>query len=336
MENELQKPTVLVLGPGGMKGFLQLGALFFLEKKGYIDEINSISGCSIDSIIGLLLICGYSVYEIIEEAIHFDLFSDVNSVDLSQLFSKMGVLPHSYRDRLIYLVRSKLGVVPSLGDLYLMTRISFSVVSMNLDLGKPVYFTSKTYPELSCVDAVTLSCNIPFVFERIRYRNHTYIDGAFGDPLLVSIFDEPKGKNLILVLYIADKKSSPTSKKEEMMWYVNSIVHCSIDRIRDLTIENFGKNILPIRLRSTSTDTLGITFSSEKKISFLNDGIDIVSQWYSKKTNSSLEEIFSDGKTYYFETEVPIPIEKEEKDPNVVFIPFSSNDIIKEFPNVSK
>ena len=39
------KPSVLVLGPGGIKGHLELGALLILEKEGYLSNIHQFVEC---------------------------------------------------------------------------------------------------------------------------------------------------------------------------------------------------------------------------------------------------------------------------------------------------
>ena len=44
-------PKVLILPPGGVQGFLTLGSLKFLVDVGYLDEVDTIIGCSIGSII---------------------------------------------------------------------------------------------------------------------------------------------------------------------------------------------------------------------------------------------------------------------------------------------
>ena len=77
---EIWKPDVLVLGPGAIKGFYMLGGLSKLEHNGYLSNVKVWVGVSIGSVISLLLICGYSIKEIIEIAINTDILSEMNDV----------------------------------------------------------------------------------------------------------------------------------------------------------------------------------------------------------------------------------------------------------------
>ena len=81
-------PNVLVLGPGGIKGFAELGALIFLESVNYIDSIDTIVGCSVGSVIGLLLIIGYSATEILSEVIQSSIFDEIGSISLKDIKEK--------------------------------------------------------------------------------------------------------------------------------------------------------------------------------------------------------------------------------------------------------
>lgn len=66
--NKNWRPQALVLSPRGEKGFLQLGALAYLDGKHFLTDVKTICGCSVGSIIGLLYASGCKPTEIIDHA----------------------------------------------------------------------------------------------------------------------------------------------------------------------------------------------------------------------------------------------------------------------------
>ena len=59
------KPDIIVLGPGGSKGYIQLGALLRLELDNLLSNVVQYVGCSVGAIISLLMVVGYSANDII-------------------------------------------------------------------------------------------------------------------------------------------------------------------------------------------------------------------------------------------------------------------------------
>src|SRR5437762_49683 len=86
-------PTVLVLGPGGIKGFIELGALLYFEQQTqFLSQIKIIIGVSIGSMIGLLYTSGFTVSDIIEMALTMDFFKDIFSFSAINITKKMGLI----------------------------------------------------------------------------------------------------------------------------------------------------------------------------------------------------------------------------------------------------
>jgi len=58
-EKSLWKPDVIVLGPGGAKGYLELGALLKFEEVDYFENVKYWTGCSIGSAAALMMRCSW-------------------------------------------------------------------------------------------------------------------------------------------------------------------------------------------------------------------------------------------------------------------------------------
>ncbi len=185
--------NVLMIGAGGFKGFYYLGAIAELEKQHWLDNIHTIIGVSVGSILGLL----YTVYPA----------DELVSIASSTSFLTMFKLHASLADMVVHqsiidtsdfvselsrLLIVKIGFVPTLSQLYTITGIRFITVSTNMSKCEPVYLSSLTHPDMSCIEAVMKSASVPVIFKQLRDENQCVMaDGVFSDPYPVHLFEQP-------------------------------------------------------------------------------------------------------------------------------------------------
>jgi predicted acylesterase/phospholipase RssA len=281
-------PNVLTLGPGGVKGFIELGAITFLENRGFIDKIDTIVGCSVGSIIGLLLIVGYTSLEIITEVFGTVLFDDIGALDFKDAGKNTGIMNHEkIRITLTKLIRLKMGMVPTLHQLYSTKRIIFSVVTYNLTDDKTVYLTAETDPDLSCIDAIILSCNIPLIFYRSKYKGCTYIDGAFGDPYPILKYDTDDNK--ILGIYI-DSDTDDT-EDGDAWWYANRIIKCSMNELRRRSIKNSSSRCRHLRLTKKGLTGSLFSYTTDDRRRMISSGYSSARDFYQEITGIDVNEM---------------------------------------------
>lgn len=286
--NNIWTPNVLVLGPGGVKGFIELGAITFLENRGFIDRVNTIVGCSVGSIIGLLLIVGYTSLDIITEVFGTALFDDIGSINFKDVRRNTGLMGHeAIRETLTALIRDKMGMVPTLEQLHSSKGIDFCVVTYNLTDDKAIYITAETDPDLSCIDAIILSCNIPLIFYRSRYRDKTFIDGAFGDPYPILKYDI--GENQILGLYIDSEMDD--NEDGDTWWYVNRVIRCSMNELRRRSIQASSDRCrhLPLTTKGLKGNMFSYTMDDRRRM--LSNGYSAASDFYQEVTGIDINEI---------------------------------------------
>ena len=270
MEREWS-PTVLVLGPGGMKGILELGALLKLEKSGILANVNTYVGCSVGSIISLLLVCGYKVEEILKEAIVISIF-DLMSIDISNMVNSMGILgTDKIKDKLSSMVKAKCGYVPTLEKLWLQTGKILTVTTYNVSCSNVEVINRDNNPDLSCIHAVMLSCNIPIICQQLQFHGCLYADGAIGNPYPVDVYDN--GKRDILGIYIT---SLGANNKAGYLW---RIAQSSINEITKRIIKSCSDRCKHIVLESPTIDTSGLTFTKETKATLIVSGWDKASEF---------------------------------------------------------
>lgn len=274
------KPTHLVLGPGGVKGLYFLGLLHYFENANFLDNIKGYSGSSVGAMIALLKTCGYTSRDIIMMAIDTNLFNDFYNVNfgskLAEMKTNFGIVSNSnIRDKLRDAVIKKYDRVVTMHELHLITGIDLQIVTFNRTKETKLYINHLTCPDMDVVTAVLLSINIPLLFYRMTYKDDEYIDGGFCDPLPITPFDN--GINQILAVYIhtgLSQKIDNSSWFANLTGYLHQIVTTSIHCLRDYILATSSSKVDFIELRSTSTDTTGVSLSVEEKTEMIFSGME--------------------------------------------------------------
>lgn len=176
--------TTLVLSGGGAKGIIHLGVLQQYYEKKLLQDIKIGVGTSVGTIILYLLFIGYTPSEIFMESQLFDFqeFKDITDINIGKLLKNSGMINIDILiQKIDYLSVQKIGYSPSLSELYELTGKELIVTTYNLTRGQSEYKSYHTDPDINCLDAIRLSCNIPIVFYKCIYDKCVYIDGAFID-----------------------------------------------------------------------------------------------------------------------------------------------------------
>lgn len=262
-------PNVLVLGPGGGKGFLELGALFELTKSGFLSKIDTYVGVSVGSIISLLLVVGYTVEEIITLSVEIKLFHGIADLAWRDIKDNIGLLSNeSIKTKLSSAVTKKLGYIPSLKSIYMITGIRFTAISYNVTDEVVAVLSESLYPDMSCVDAVMLSMNIPFIFYQLVLGEKVYIDGALGNPYPVDLVDN--GTNKVLGLYIEENMNPDKGSS----YYLHKVLHVSMTELRKRIISGTSANCKHIKLTTDIMDTVGLSLTNRQKAILIASGME--------------------------------------------------------------
>ena len=132
------KPEILVLSSGGSKGLAHLGALSYYEMKNQLTNIHTFVGCSIGSMICLLLNVGYRASELAELFLYFKLDYQTG---LSNIIDDYGFYDmKQLKEKLSKMVMDKLGMVPTLKQLYELTKKRLLISTYNVDRLETYYF----------------------------------------------------------------------------------------------------------------------------------------------------------------------------------------------------
>jgi len=269
-EDQIWKPNVFVLGPGGAKGYLELGLLLKFEQECYLDRVNAFVGCSIGSSISLLTVAGYSVTEIINDCININIINDITDLNIEHLKESPGLLRiKTVEDLLKLRIQQKYGMIPTLKQLYMATGILLIIVTFNLDKMRVEYLSKDTDPNLSCVEAIMMSMAVPALICPRIYNGNVYVDGAIGDPYPILILDN--GENDILGVYIDSEHSSHSSDRS-IPRYLYRCAQASMKVLREQAIKNASERCKHIALKTPVLDTTGISLTSDSKKTMIESG----------------------------------------------------------------
>lgn len=272
------KPNIIVIGPGGINSYIELGSLLKLESENYLKNVNHFIGCSSGAVVALLIVAGYKISEIIEESLNTDILKDMSDIEsIKEILEHNNLtnnnsIENCLRDKLV----EKFAIDLTFQQLYMATGINLTIVTYNVDKERPEYLSKDTEPNLSCVTATIMSMSIPILMKRRMYKGFEYIDGSLGNPYPVDIHDN--NENNILGIYIINDHKN-TNKP---ISFIYKVAASSITQLRNRIIDNSTKKCkhlgLQVPLKEISDSLSDNRFKSmlirsgyEKATSFIEE-----------------------------------------------------------------
>lgn len=174
----------LVISGGGPLGLRYLGALEKLEQEEFwkFDEIESIYGTSIGSIIGAFICLKYD-WETLNKYIIERPWHDAFKVNAKQLFDSYynkGLFDKKITEIIFkpLLVAKDLELNITLKEFYEYSKIDLHIFTFELNKFETVELSHTTHPEMGLLQALTMSSALPGIFMPTIVDNCCYIDGG--------------------------------------------------------------------------------------------------------------------------------------------------------------
>ena len=176
----------LVISGGGPVLVHVLGAIQHLEENNYIDrkEIKSIYGTSAGAIVGVLLCLGFD-WETIRDYIIKRPWQDVFPVKVQNIFdayTKKGVFDIKTFEKCFrpLLDAKDINMDINLEDFYKLSNIELHLFAFEINEYKIHDVSYLTYPKLSLLSAIQMSCALPLLVTPVCIEDKCYIDGGFS------------------------------------------------------------------------------------------------------------------------------------------------------------
>jgi predicted acylesterase/phospholipase RssA len=183
-KKNINKIEHLVLSGGAYLGLYEYGALKYLSNEGFIDieNIKSIHGTSIGGLLSVILSLKIDWTHLTEYFIKRPWYKmiQLNPNMFFDVIPNKGLLGKPF---FISLCKPLFETVDisldiTLKELYDKTNIELYLYSVNLNTYLIEQLSYKKYPELKVIDAIHMTCALPYIFQPVWYNNSFYIDGS--------------------------------------------------------------------------------------------------------------------------------------------------------------
>lgn len=247
----------LIISGGGPVGIRFLSALEILNLENYwnINDIESIYGTSVGSILGVMICLKYD-WETLNNYILNRPWHDAIKVTPKQLFESYynkGIFDRKIVEVLFKpLLQAKdLSLLITLEELYNYSNIDLHIFTFEVNSFKNTELSHTTHPNLSLLDAIFMSSALPGLFIPTLIDDCCYIDGGLmcNYPINECLRDHPNEDECLGIVYSykgGDKSTINISINEtsSLLDYINCITINSMNYIRDsITIAKI-KNVI--------------------------------------------------------------------------------------------
>jgi predicted acylesterase/phospholipase RssA len=243
----------LVISGGGPLGLRYLGALEKLEKENFwkVDSIESIYGTSVGSMIGAFICLKYD-WETLNKYIIERPWNDAFKINAKQIVD-------SYYNKGLFDVKlieiifkpllqaKNMEINVTLKEFYEFSKIDFHIFTFELNNFETVELSHITHPNLSLLQALTMSSAFPGIFMPTIIDKKCYIDGGVmcNYPINQCLRDNTN-KDEILGIKISYGKDNNAEVTEELslLEYIMCVTNNAMNFIRStVKLENIDNTI---------------------------------------------------------------------------------------------
>jgi len=156
------------------------------EELNIMNDVRTLVGCSVGSIMCFLIAIGYSADQIIDLLMAFqerlEKESDMedNLVDLFSFPETYGLNNGSVLNEFFQFALKRKTELEDITFIEMGKRFGKNIVicGANLTNGKTDYFNMDAHPDMSILLAMRISCSVPFIFTPVKYKDCFYVDGG--------------------------------------------------------------------------------------------------------------------------------------------------------------
>lgn len=264
------KFTRLVLSGGGSKGLAILGALHYIHENNGLGNIEEYWGTSVGSIITLLLCIGYTPFEIFHKFFMMNYFQGEYALDITTILQNSALCPiELLGSKVRQFVETKLGpgANPTFFELYQSFGKKIHIIGANVDTMREVNFNVDTYPLMHILEAIEISCDLPYLFTRKRFNGETYVDGGFINNYAINEADDNKH----YVLGICASGETIATNNDNIGWLYR-LLYMPITQLHRERVNKLSDKCTNIDLQINNISIIEMSPSKNKKIEVFSEG----------------------------------------------------------------
>lgn len=270
----------LVLPGGGLKGFCLLGSIQACLDSGLLFDVKNYVGTSIGAILSYLFAIGYTPVEIMVAIYTNKWLERMQHYNLVAMINGNGATTFTHlQEALEKLTVNKIGQFITLGKLKEKYGKTLICVTYNMSTCTTEYLGPDNYPDLPCITALRMSCNIPLIFDRFVYMDQYYIDGGISDNFPIKKGEEIGEKILGIHLKITEK-SLQDNPEDGLVFYFLRLLQIPIVQATKYKVESASDKctVIPV-----DTGELKASFEfdvkSKVRLDMFSMGYNAVKNW---------------------------------------------------------
>jgi predicted acylesterase/phospholipase RssA len=281
----------LVLSGGSYKGLYSIGSLNFLEENNFYDKknIESIDAVSVGSIIGAFICLGVSWKDLIYYIINrpWERVFDLTPNMFIKMMSEKGLLDIDIFYSIFDTFLKNKGFTKNITmiDLYKHSNIELYIYATKLNSFTLECFSYKTYPQLKVIEALYMSCCLPFVFQPMIYNDSYYVDGGLINyyPIDLCLKRDISNNNILGIRITDDTINEKVTKDHSLFSYGFYIVNRLI--IKNLIFKNKIKNEILIPSKKMElNESFDILKNKNMREKYIKDGEKFATLFLNYKT----------------------------------------------------
>lgn len=220
---------ILVLSGCGPRSAITLGAIKYLWDVGGLEKYKTIVAPGSSSFIAILLACSYTPDEIFNALYSSNpLYKSGPSINIIlNIIQKLSLNKMSeFAAPIERLIKDRVKECPTLKQIYDATGYEIYIPVANLTTSDIEFFSYKSTPNLSCIDAIRLACSIPYVFEPLTFKNQNYSSCEISSAFPIDFYRIINASEINKILAI--NVSGEIFASDEKATLLDHILHFSI------------------------------------------------------------------------------------------------------------
>jgi len=261
----------LILSGGALKGLLTLGSLQYLYDNNKLKSVKKYIGTSVGSMICFLISIGYTPIELIVSICTSQIFDKVRNIDIISLSNNEGGIDWNIiNEYLETLTIKKIGKLVTFQELYDEYDKDLTAVTFNYTDKKAEYLSRHSHPNMNCLLAIKMSCNIPLIFKPFEYENKYYVDGALGNNFPINCIEDT---DYVLGINLT-KKHIRDVRTLGFLSYIWSLLLIQVEKNVIENIETYKdrENIQIITLMDSTTKDWDVNIDNINMLNMFSNG----------------------------------------------------------------
>lgn len=272
----------IAMSGGSINGITILGALQYLKDKNLINNIKNYIGTSVGAVLGYLLIIGYTPVEVIVYlCTHYQLFERLKCFNIVNASRGEGAVSFSsISDELEKMTIDKVGKVLNMGDLEARFEKKFMCVTYNTTKCCAEYLSGEKTPDLPCLTALRMTCNLPLVFEAYKYGDSFYIDGGLVNNFPLDIAEKMGSKVIGIFLSYDISEDNPN---RNLLEFIYKLLYVPIADSTTNKVLNKLNHSTVIELKTGNMNFFNFDVTSKMKLEMFSVGYEETKRFFEEQ-----------------------------------------------------